>query len=108
MAASRARPAVSTWWGSAKLALPEGVTLTVVRLQAEDGAHSRGILVIFPDQLQQIVDHAGTRDVSVVEVDSDHYGLPASGTGEDVIKQVGDTIKAWPATHNWLKGDTRA
>ena len=34
----------STWWGSAKLALPGGVTQTVVRLQAEDGAHSRGIL----------------------------------------------------------------
>src|SRR6185437_6023089 len=34
----------STGWGSTTLALPEGVTQTIVRLQAEDGAHSRGIL----------------------------------------------------------------
>ena len=29
---------------------------------------------------------------------SDHYGLPAPGTGEDVIKQVGDNISSWLAT----------
>jgi hypothetical protein len=34
-----------------------------------------------------------------VEIDSDHYGLPASGTGEDVIKQVSDAITSWLATH---------
>jgi hypothetical protein len=32
-------------------------------------------------------------------IDSDHYGLPASGTGDDVIKQVGDAISSWLATH---------
>ena len=32
-------------------------------------------------------------------IDSDHYGLPAPGTGEDVIKQVGDNISSWLATH---------
>lgn len=34
----------STWWGSAGLVLPGGTQETVVRLQAADGAHSRGIL----------------------------------------------------------------
>jgi len=30
---------------------------------------------------------------------SDHYRLPAPGTGEDVTKQAGDTISSGPATH---------
>ncbi len=34
----------STWWGSHKLVMPEGVKQTLVRLQAEDGGHSRGVL----------------------------------------------------------------
>ncbi|MBL7493337.1 nuclear transport factor 2 family protein [Frankia sp. AgB1.9] len=34
----------STWWGSTDLVLPEGTNETIVRLQAADGAHSRGIL----------------------------------------------------------------
>lgn len=29
----------------------------------------------------------------------DHYGLPASGTAEDVIKQVGDAVSSWLAAH---------
>ena len=33
-----------TWWGSDRFALPEGTMQTNVRLQAEDGAHSSGIL----------------------------------------------------------------
>lgn len=33
-----------TWWGSDRFALPEGTRETNVRLQAEDGAHSSGIL----------------------------------------------------------------
>ena len=33
-----------TWWGSDRFALPEGARQTNVRLQAEDGAHSSGIL----------------------------------------------------------------
>ena len=33
-----------TWWGSERFALPEGTVQTPVRLQAEDGAHSSGIL----------------------------------------------------------------
>jgi pimeloyl-ACP methyl ester carboxylesterase len=33
-----------TWWGSATRTLPAGTTETLVRLQAEDGAHSRGML----------------------------------------------------------------
>lgn len=33
-----------TWWGSDRFALPEGTKQTNVRLQAEDGAHSSGIL----------------------------------------------------------------
>jgi hypothetical protein len=31
--------------------------------------------------------------------DPDHHGLPASGTGEDAVKQVGDDISSWLATH---------
>lgn len=34
----------STWWGSANIMLSEGVMQTVVRLQAQDGVHSRAIL----------------------------------------------------------------
>ncbi len=33
-----------TWWGSDRFRLPEGTLETNVRLQAEDGAHSGGIL----------------------------------------------------------------
>jgi pimeloyl-ACP methyl ester carboxylesterase len=33
-----------TWWGSDRFALPAGTRQTNVRLQAEDGAHSSGIL----------------------------------------------------------------
>jgi len=33
-----------TWWGSDRFVLPEGTRQTNVRLQAEDGAHSSGIL----------------------------------------------------------------
>jgi hypothetical protein len=32
-------------------------------------------------------------------IDSDRYGLPASGTGEDVVKQAGDDISSRPAAH---------
>ena len=39
------------------------------------------------------------RAIGLQAIDSDHYGLPASGTGEDVIKQVGDAISSWLATH---------
>jgi len=34
----------STWWGWGRFALPEGTQQTNVRLQAEDGAHSSGVL----------------------------------------------------------------
>jgi hypothetical protein len=34
----------STWWGSADIVMPDGVEQTLVRLQAEDGGHSRGVL----------------------------------------------------------------
>lgn len=33
-----------TWWGSDRFRLPEGTRETNVRLQAEDGAHSSGVL----------------------------------------------------------------
>ncbi len=33
-----------TWWGSDRFALPEGTRQAQVRLQAEDGAHSSGVL----------------------------------------------------------------
>jgi hypothetical protein len=38
------------------------------------------------------------RAIGLQAIDSDHYGLPAPGTGEDVIKQVGDNISSWLAT----------
>lgn len=44
--ASESPPGVEgfTWWGSERFRLPEGTLQTNVRLQAEDGAHSSGIL----------------------------------------------------------------
>jgi pimeloyl-ACP methyl ester carboxylesterase len=44
--ASETPPGVEafTWWGSERFRLPEGTQQTNVRLQAEDGAHSSGIL----------------------------------------------------------------
>ena len=33
-----------TWWGSDRCRLPDGTLQTNARLQAEDGAHSSGIL----------------------------------------------------------------
>ncbi len=44
--ASESPPGVAgyTWWGSDRFTLPEGTRQTNVRLQAEDGAHSSGIL----------------------------------------------------------------
>ena len=44
--ASETPPEMSpfTWWGSDRFRLPEATTQTNVRLQAEDGAHSSGIL----------------------------------------------------------------
>jgi pimeloyl-ACP methyl ester carboxylesterase len=56
-------------------------------------------LVIFPDQAQEIIDHAGTTDTSLVAIDADHYGRSASGTVEDVIQQASDAIASWLATH---------
>ena len=35
---------LTTWWGSPDLVMPDGVEERNVRLQAEDGGHSRGIL----------------------------------------------------------------
>ncbi len=45
-AASETPPGVEpfTWWGSDRFRLPPGTRETCVRLQAEDGAHSSGIL----------------------------------------------------------------
>jgi hypothetical protein len=37
------------------------------------------------------------RAIGLRAIDSDHYRLPAPGTGEDVIKQVGDHISSWLA-----------
>lgn len=56
-------------------------------------------LVIFPDQVEEILEHAGTKDTTMVAIDSDHYGRPSSGTTEDVIKQVGDAVASWLTAH---------
>ena len=56
------------------------------------------------------------RAIGLQAIDSDHYGLPAPGTGEDVIKQVGDNISSWLATRMTIvarrtrmtEGDTHA
>jgi uncharacterized membrane protein len=55
---------------------------------------------IFPDQAQEMIDRAGTRDASLVAIDANHYGHPASGTKENIIKQVGDAITSWLAAHD--------
>jgi pimeloyl-ACP methyl ester carboxylesterase len=88
---------LSTWSGlSSRASVPANIPHVHVPLLVVN--YTRDV-VIFPDQLQEIVDRAGTKDISVVEIDSDHYGLPASGTAEDVIKQVGDAVSSWLAAH---------
>ena len=43
-------------------------------------------------------DAGQARAIGLQAIDPDRYGLPGSGTGEDVIKQVGDAISSWLAT----------
>jgi pimeloyl-ACP methyl ester carboxylesterase len=44
-----------TWWGSQAITMPEDVQQTLVRLQAEDGGHSRGVLYRRGDEKTVIV-----------------------------------------------------
>lgn len=86
---------LSTWSGlSSRANIPSNIPQVHVPLLVINYTRD---LVIFPDQLKEIVDSAGTDDTSVVEIDSDHYGLPVSGTGEDVIREVGHVISSWLA-----------
>jgi hypothetical protein len=84
---------LSTWSGlSSRANVPDNIGHVRVPLLVIN--YSRDT-VIFPDQVQAILDDAGTTDTSFVEIDSDHYAQPTSGTREDVIKQVGDAISSW-------------
>ena len=47
------------------------------------------------------------RAIGLRAIDSDHYRLPAPGTGEDVIKQVGDNVYRRGHTR-MTEGDTHA
>jgi hypothetical protein len=89
---------LSTWSGlSSRASVPAHIADVHVPLLVVN--YSRDT-VIFPNQVKEIIDNAGTADTAFVEIDSDHYGLPTSGTREDVIQQVGDAISSWLATHN--------
>jgi pimeloyl-ACP methyl ester carboxylesterase len=95
---------LSTWSGlSSRANVPANIAHVHVPLLVINYTRDT---VIFPDQVQEIIDRAGTTDTAFVEIDSDHYGLPTSGTREDVIKQVGDAISSWLATPKWLKAGT--
>ena len=97
---------LSTWSGlSSRASVPANIPHVHVPLLVINYTRD---LVIFPDQLQEIVENAGTKDTTVVEIDADHYGLPASGTGEDVIKEVGDAISSWLAARDLPKSGTHA
>jgi pimeloyl-ACP methyl ester carboxylesterase len=65
----------STWWGSPSLHLPVGVAETSVRLQAEDGAHSSGILYRCGGERTVIVFNHPRADFS------SHYLVPAMLSG---------------------------
>lgn len=65
----------TTWWGSPTLDLPKGVTETSVRLQAEDGAHSSGILYRMGGERTVVVFNHPRADFS------SHYLVPAMLTG---------------------------
>jgi pimeloyl-ACP methyl ester carboxylesterase len=87
---------LSTWSGlSSRANVPGNIAHVHVPLLVIN--YSRDT-VIFPDQVRAIIDDAGTTDTSFVEIDSDHYAQPTSGTREDVIKQVGDAVSSWLAT----------
>lgn len=63
--------APTTWWGSPQNHLPEGTQETNVRLQAEDGAHSSGILYRRGGEKTVIVFNHPRADFS------SHYLVPA-------------------------------
>ena len=65
----------TTWWGSPTLTLPYGVQETNVRLQAEDGAHSSGILYRRGGERTAIVFNHPRADFS------SHYLVPAMLAG---------------------------
>ncbi len=60
-----------TWWGSDNIPLPKGAQETNVRLQAEDGAHSSGILYRRGDERTVVVFNHPRADFS------SHYLVPA-------------------------------
>src|ERR1700756_2780809 len=60
-----------TWWGSSAIPLPEGTQETNVRLQAEDGAHSSGILYRRGGEKTVVVFNHPRADFS------SHYLVPA-------------------------------
>ncbi len=64
-----------TWWGSDNYHLPEGTRETNVRLQAEDGAHSSGILYAQGGEKTVVVFNHPRGDFS------SHYLVPAMVAG---------------------------
>lgn len=80
-----------TWWGSDRFQLPEGTRQTNVRLQAEDGAHSSGILYTRGDEKTAIVFNHPRADFSshyltpfLVEAGYAVYGGQTRYLGNDV------------------------
>lgn len=80
-----------TWWGSDRFRLPEGARQTNVRLQAEDGAHSSGILYSRGDERTAIVFNHPRADFSshyltpfLIEAGYAVYGGQTRYLGNDV------------------------
>lgn len=80
-----------TWWGSDRFQLPEGTRQTNVRLQAEDGAHSSGILYTRGEEKTAIVFNHPRADFSshyltpfLVEAGYAVYGGQTRYLGNDV------------------------
>jgi len=80
-----------TWWGSDSFRLPEGARQTNVRLQAEDGAHSSGILYFRGGETTAVVFNHPRADFSshyltpfLVEAGFAVYGGQTRYLGNDV------------------------
>ena len=80
-----------TWWGSDRFRLPEGTRQTQARLQAEDGAHSSGILYTRGGETTAVVFNHPRADFSshyltpfLVEAGYAVYGGQTRYLGNDV------------------------
>lgn len=102
----------STWWGSDRFALPEGTKQTNVRLQAEDGAHSSGILYTRGGEKTAVVFNHPRADFSshyltpfLVEAGYGVYGGQTRYLGNDVNCEHECLIADLAAQLRYLKAE---